>query len=287
MGFTLGLAQCRHAADGDAVSLVRGYARQAKDAGVDLLVFPESLMSRYELERGEFLAQSQPVGGPFSQAVESIAAENGLWIVYTMNERAECDALACSTSGNTEDETCDVLDGAHDRHPYNTVVLVDASGVRRAVYRKVHLFDTDFTQESSRMSAGDALLDPVSTPFCRLGLAICYDLRFPEVARAAALQGCDLMIYPSAWVAGEGKVRQWKTLLAARAIENQMFVAGVSRCDEGYIGQSVVFDPYGNALAEAGEGEKLLVCQLDTTNLVPARQNMPVLEHRRPELYNL
>jgi predicted amidohydrolase len=287
MEFTLGLAQCRHAENGDAVALVRRWAQRAKDAGVDLLVFPESLMSRYEMERGAFLAASQPVGGAFSQAVEGIAAQTGLWIAYTMNERAEtcsptagpaaCDAAAVPSHDSGSDES--------PKPPYNTAILVDDQGRRRMVYRKVHLFDTDFTQESSRMSAGDALADPVWTPFGCVGVAICYDLRFPEVARRAALLGCDLMLYPAAWVAGEGKVLQWKTLLAARAIENQMFVAGLSRSDEGYIGCSCVFDPSGNVLAEAGKGEELLTCPLDVAVLAQARTNMPVLRHRRPQVY--
>ena len=292
MEFTLGLAQCCHAEDGDAVALVRRWAQRAKDSGVDLLVFPESLMSRYEMERSAFLAASQPVGGAFSQAVEGIAAQMGLWIAYTMNERANgdgelsygapADALPCERGEASGDASGDAVSG---KPPYNTAILVDDRGKRRVVYRKVHLFDTDFTQESLRMSAGDALADPVRTPFGRVGIAICYDLRFPEVARRAALLGCDLMLYPAAWVAGEGKVLQWKTLLAARAIENQMFVAGLSRSDEGYIGSSCVFDPSGNVLAEAGEGEELLTCALDVDALGQARTNMPVLRHRRPDVY--
>ena len=271
MEFTLGLAQCCHAEDGDTVALVRRWAQRAKDSGVDLLVFPESLMSRYEMERSAFLAASQPVGGAFSQSVEGIAAQMGLWIAYTMNERANGDGV----SG----------DVAPGKPPYNTAILVDDQGKRHMVYRKVHLFDTDFTQESLRMSAGAALADPVRTPFGRVGMAIGYGLRFPEVARRAGLLGCDLMRYPAAWVAGEGKVLQWKTLLAARAIENQMFVAGLSRSDEGYIGCSCVFDPSGNVLAEAGEGEELLTCTLDVAALGRARANMPVLRHRRPDVY--
>lgn len=292
MEFTLGLAQCHHAEDGDAVALVRRWAHRAKDADVDLLVFPESLMSRYEMERRAFIAASQPIGGVFSQAVEDIAAQTGLWIAYTMNERADegakpsCGAAADAFSGERASTSGDAsCDAASDKPPYNTAILVDDQGERRMVYRKVHLFDTDFTQESLRMSAGDVLADPVQTPFGRVGMAICYDLRFPEVARRAALLGCDLMLYPAAWVAGEDKVRQWKTLLAARAIENQMFVAGLSRSDEGYIGCSCVFDSYGNVVAEAGEGEELLTCTLDVAALEPARANMPVLRHRRPDVY--
>ena len=164
-------------------------------------------------------------------------------------------------------------------------MLVDAVGIRRGCYRKVHLFDTDFTRESERMSAGDSLFEPVSTPFGRIGLGICYDLRFPELARAQAQAGCDVMIYPSAWVDGPGKADQWKALLAARAVENQMFAVGVSRADEGYIGTSCVYSPAGSALACADGTEQLLVCDIDTSGLEDARCAMPILEHRRRDLY--
>lgn len=264
MTFKIGLAQVCHPADGDAASLVGRYAAMAADEGVDLLVFPESLMSRYELEKGDFMAQSQEVGGYFCREVEGIAAHYGLWIVYTMNEKNP---------------------SSPDAKPFNTAILVDAVGIRRGVYRKVHLFDTDFTRESDRMSAGDSIFKPVSTPFGKIGLGICYDLRFPELARAQACAGCDIMIYPSAWVDGPGKAEQWKALLAARAVENQVIAVGVSRADEGYAGSSCVCLPSGDVLAQAGSGEQLLTCEIDTSILDPARKAMPILEHRRTDLY--
>ena len=261
MEFTVAIAQTCHPADGDVVALVERFAREAKAAGADLLVFPESLMSRYEAEFGDFLAQSEPVGGPFAQAIDAIAAKNGLWIVYTMNELNP------------------------DGLPYNTSIVTDDAGVRRGFYRKVHLFDSATTHESERMAASDALFSPIDTPFGKLGMAICYDLRFPEVARAAALEGCDIMVYPAAWVAGPGKVVQWETLLRARAIENEMFVVGACRADEGYVGHSLVAGPDGVVHANGGEGEELLVAQLDTADLDRVRAAIPVMEHRRPEAY--
>ena len=145
------------------------------------------------------------------------------------------------------------------------------------------------------MAAGDALFAPVQAPFATLGLGICYDLRFPEVARAAACTGCNLMVYPSAWVAGPGKRRQWETLLKARAIENDMFVVGVCRADEGYIGSSMVVAPDGTVVAQAegvlddnpkaGCEEQLLVCKINMNACERAKAAIPVLEHRRPELY--
>lgn len=259
---TLGLAQTTHPADGDVVALVERFCAQAKDRGVDLLIFPESLMSRYEKEVEAFCREAEPVDGAFSSAVCALAERYGLWVVYTLNEK--------NPSGG---------------RPFNTAVIVDSAGERRGIYRKVHLFDTDFTRESDRMSAGDALFDPIETPFGTIGLAVCYDLRFPEVARAAALKGCDIMIYPAAWVDGPTKAEQWRTLLAARAIENEMFVVGVSRADAGYIGQSCVASPYGVLVASAGPDEELITCAIDVGLRARVHERMPVFQHRRADVY--
>ena len=261
MEFKLGLAQTKHPADGDVVRLVEQHMAQAAQLGVDLLVFPESLMTRYEESKGDFLAAAQPCNGPFAQAVNGLAATYGIWTAYTVNELNE------------------------NGKPFNTAMVCDSDGNVRGTYRKVHLFDSATTQESQRMAAGDALLEPLDTPFCKLGLAICYDLRFPELARHMALAGCELMLYPAAWVAGPGKARQWKTLLAARAIEDEMFVAGVSRCDEGYSGTSCIVDPFGKVLACAGDEPELIVHAIDTALVREAHEKIPVFEHRRPDLY--
>ena len=261
MKCTVAVAQCCHPADGDVVGMVEEYCRRAAGRGADLLVFPESLMTRYEAELGAFLAAAEPLGGAFSTAVDALSARYGLWMVYTMNE--------LNPAGN----------------PFNTAVVVDGQGRKAGVYRKVHLFDTDFTRESDRMSAGDALFEPVDAPFGKLGLGICYDLRFPEVARFAALRGADIMVYPAAWVSGEGKARQWLTLLAARAIEGEMFVVGACRSDEGYGGCSCVVSPTGEVVAEAGPDEELLVAEIDMSDLGDVRRRMPVLQHRKAELY--
>ena len=263
MEFVIGLAQTCHPADGDVVALVEDYAARAQAAGVDLLVFPESLMSRYEAERAAFLAESQPIGGPFTQAIAGIAANHALWIVYTMNEL---------NPGGL---------------PFNTAIIVDGGGKRRGVYRKVHLFDSATTRESERMAAGDGLFDPIDTPFGRIGIGSCYDLRFPEQARAAARVGCELMIYPAAWVDGPGKALQWETLLAARAIENGMYVAGVCRADKGYVGRSCVVTPDGAVLARADASEQLITCVIDPEACRSAREAIPVLRHLRPELYRM
>ena len=94
------------------------------------------------------------------------------------------------------------------------------------------------------------------------------------------------MLFPSAWVAGEGKVLQWQTLLTARAIENEFFVAGVCRADEGYVGSSLVATPDGSMLIQGGTSEELLTCEIDLGALREMRGKIPVFEHRRPDVYD-
>ncbi len=264
--FVLGLAQCCHP-DQEGIeavlALVDSWCSKAKKQHVDLLVFPESLMTRYEAERGDFIQSAQTLDGTFSSAMDSLAKQHELWLIYTMNEEN-------SEAGK----------------PFNTVVVVDDKGEKQGVYRKVHLFDTDFTKESDRMCAGDALFEPINTPFGKIGLGICYDLRFPEVARFEALKGCDVLIYPAAWVEGRLKANQWKTLLAARAIENEIFVAGLSRVDEGYIGQSAIVNPEGVLLASGGQREALVSATIELREKEIVRSAMPLFSHRRPELYD-
>lgn len=262
MKVTIGLAQTCHPDDGDVIGLVERWALDAKRQGVDLLVFPESLMTRYELALGQFEAEAQPLDGPFARTVDDIARRTGLWMVYTVNEKNP-DSLK----------------------PFNTAVVVDDEGCVRATYRKVHLFDAGPHRESDRMSAGDTILQPIDTPFGKLGIGICYDLRFPELARRQAIEGAEILVYPAAWVDGAGKKRQWETLLAARAIENELFAVGVCRADDGYIGSSLVAAPDGRVLVEAGSDEGFYLCTLDTDGLKPLRENMPIFGHRRPDIY--
>mgnify|MGYP002509763974 CR=1 FL=1 len=239
--FTIALAQCRRPEDGDVVRNARAFVRRAAGAGADLIVFPEAFMSRFDGSVERFCAASQPLDGAFPQAIDALANEFNLWVAYTISEH---------NPGGL---------------PFNTAIITDASGAQRGAYRKTHLFDKQGERESAYTAAGDALMPPIKAPFATIGLAICYDLRFPEVTAAAAANGADLMLFPSAWVDGPDKVNQWKTLLRERAAENAIHVAGVSSVDPNRAGHSCVFAPDGTLLAEAGANEELLLCRCETT----------------------
>lgn len=249
MKLTLGLAQINRSendAQGaayaeTALRLVREFAKKATAQHVDLLVFPEFLMTPLGQTPDEFRQAAQPLEGPFVQEVRSIAADCGMWIMFTMNERN---------------------DAAPKAKPLNTAVVVDANGDIRGAYSKNHLFDLNPLKESDYMAPGTSLLAPIEAPFAKFSTGICYDLRFPEIADTAAAAGCNLMLYPAGWADGPSKADQWRALLAQRARETGMHVAGVSLAGTGYIGQSCVFSPDGTQIAGAGSGEELLVCEI-------------------------
>lgn len=264
MAFRIGLAQCGAPSDGDVLAQVEAYAARAADEGVTLLVFPECLMQPRSLSPAELRAWAEPLEGAFATAVAERARRYGLWIVFTMYE--------ARPSGEA---------------PYNTAVVVDAAGVVRGSYRKCHLYDAHGVFESDRTSPGAALCAPIEAPFVRMGLGICYDLRFPELARASALAGCDLMVFPSAWYDGPEKAEHWETLLRARALENECFVAGACRAGKRFVGRSLVADPLGRVIARgpAGTQEALVTCDIDLQAVAAARDAMPVFDHRRADLY--
>ena len=262
MTFVLAIAQCGYPADGDVLAQVASWCAEAESRGAQLLVFPEDLMSPTRLEPSKLHDYAEPLDGPFVTHLRELARRWGLWIVFTTYEANP--------------------NGA----PYNTAMVVDRAGEVRGTYRKCHLYDAHGVFESERNTAGESLCEAIDTPFGKLGLAICYDLRFPEVARNAALSGCELVVYPSAWHDGPEKLNHWRALLKARAIENELFVVGAGKAGERYVGHSLAADPLGRVLTEAtGNGEELVTCEVDLAAVAAAREAMPVLEHRRPDLY--
>ena len=260
MTFVLAISQTQFPADGNVLAHARAIAERAHRESASLLVFPENLMLPREVSASELCETAQPLEGPFVEGMRSIARELSMWIVFTMSENNPASGL-----------------------PFNTAVTVDSAGAVRGVYRKCHLYDAHKVRESDRMTAGDVLCSPIRTPFCTLGIGICYDLRFPEVARALAVQGCDLIVFPAAWHDGPNKSLHWQTLLHARAIENECFVAGICHGGARYGGTGHVYAPLGTELASSAE--ELVTCTIDMEEVRAARDVMPIFEHRRPELY--
>lgn len=175
---------------------------------------------------------------------------------------------------------------------FNTSCLYAPDGRRIATYRKLHLFDVSVPgaefSESSTVSPGDAVV-VAPVPPLTLGLAICYDLRFPEEFRAQGRLGATAIALPSAFTAATGQ-DHWEPLLRARAIENQCFVlapdqCGVPAAGPAWHGHSLILDPWGTVLADAGTEVGHIVADLDLDRLGEVRRRLPALDHTRPEIY--
>jgi predicted amidohydrolase len=263
----VGLAQYGATAD-KAANLARALevAAEAERRGVDLLVFPEVYMHRRPNDSPIPPAEiAEDLDGPFLTAVARAAAEHRLHLAMGLSERAPGESYRA----------------------YNTAVLISPAGHRLAVYRKVHLYDAFKGEESLRIVPGQEPPPVVDTAIGRLGLQICYDVRFPEWSRLLAVRGAEYIVMPTSWVTGPMKEEHWITLVRARAIENTVWMLAADQILPDRIGRSLVVDPMGVILAEGGEEPGLLVADLDPDRVRRVREKNPALSHRRPDLYGL
>lgn len=245
MDYVRNLERCRHA------------AYLAAQAGAKLLVLPEGAMFLRAQECDETMVQT--LDGEFVQTLAALSKQYALTIVAGMFEPAP------------------------DGRAYNTLVALQA-GCLVAQYRKLHLYDAFDVQESARITAGDALPPVFSCEGVSVGLMTCYDVRFPETARALALQGAEVIALPAAWFAGAHKEYHWQLLCAARALENGVYVLGAGMCGGNRIGQSLWVDALGIVRAQLGQEEGLLCAEVDWQQLQSIRQRLPLLRQRRFEI---
>lgn len=176
---------------------------------------------------------------------------------------------------------------------YNTSYIIDPMGEIIGKYRKIHLFDVDFENgtrffESNTIAKGNNIT-VIETEYCKIGVCICYDIRFPELLRQMALMDVKLVLVPAAFSQTTGKFH-WEILFKARAIDNQLYIAGISPardCEGSYkpYANSIVVDPWGDIISKAGEKEEILYADIDLDYLEKIRKELPVLKNRRPEIY--
>ena len=232
--------------------------RLTKDIEADLIVLPEAVMCDFgPLDMG-LGPVAQPLDGEFVAALSVIARDRSAGVVAGMFERSD----------------------DPDR-PYNTLVALAPDGSLAGAYRKTHLYDSFGYRESDRLLAGPAEPVVLNLAGRRLGLMTCYDLRFPEHARALVDAGADVLVVPAAWVRGPLKEAHWVTLLRARAIENTVDVLAAAQCGRSYCGNSMAIDPMGVVVAALGEAEGVVSAVLDEQRLHSVREQNPALGHRR------
>lgn len=256
------------------------YITIAHDKGAELAVLPEMFNCPYEnskfVEYAEVAEESHTL-----KHIQNLAEKLGIYI------------LAGSIPEKVIEENGNVK-------IYNTSFFYDNKGKLIGKHRKMHLFDIDVKsldvkgkirfKESDTLTAGDDFT-VVDTKWGKIGLGICYDIRFPELARILTLKGADILIYPGAFNLTTGP-SHWETLFKTRALDNQVYTIGVSPAlnQEGFYnayGHSIICDPWGDVIVEAKYDEKLITETIDLDLIKQTRQQLPVLKNRRNDLYRL
>jgi deaminated glutathione amidase len=243
--------------------------RQAASRGAEMVVLPEKWSV---LGTGEHLrAGAQPLDGQSISWARDVARELGIDLV--------AGSVVEAVPGQEKTS--------------NTSVHVGPDGAVKAVYRKLHMFDVEVDgmlyAESEHEQPGDELVVSELTDGTTLGMSVCYDLRFPELYRLLTVQGAEIVSIPSAFTLATTR-DHWEVLLRARAIENQCFVVAPNQFGShpgGYRsgGRSMIVDPWGLVLASAPDIETAIVADLDWAVLRDVRRRLPVLTHRRSEVY--
>jgi deaminated glutathione amidase len=243
--------------------------QQAAQQGAQLVALPEYFCGMGYKDRDKLEWAESPGAGPIQDMLQNAAREHGLWVIGG--------TLPLRVAGDTE-------------HVANATCVYNPQGELAARYDKMHLFRFESADgrerhdEAQTLKAGDA---PVafSAEGCRIGLSICYDLRFPEFYRALMTPPCDLLVVPAAFTHPTG-VAHWELLLRARAVENQCYVlasgqGGHHPNGRHTFGHSMVIDPWGEVLAVQAEGEGAVMALLNQQKITEVRARLPALSHRR------
>jgi omega-amidase len=271
---SINLAVCQLAVTPDKalnISKAEVMIQEAAKANCQVAILPEMFNCPYEAELFTQYAEHYPEGATFKMLSQAAAKEKIVVVGGSVPEIDEC--------GNI----------------YNTSFIFNEKGSLLGRHRKVHLFDVDIKggtvfKESSILSPGQETT-VVKAAGLTMGIGICYDIRFPELSRLMTLAGAQLLIFPAAFGMTTGPAH-WELLMKSRAIDNQVFVVGaapakLSGAPYQAYGHSIVVDPWGNIVSMADSEETMLVVEIDLTIINKVRAELPLLQHRRTDLYNV
>jgi len=236
-------------------------------AGADIAVLPEMFCCPYSNDY--FTDYAEPVGGEIWNFLSKAAKEYSIYLVGGSMPEIDVDKI------------------------YNTCFVFNRNGEQIARHRKVHLFNVDIEGgqrffESETFTAGDDVT-VFDTEFGKIGLCICFDLRFPELSRSMTLKGASMVIVPAAFNMTTGPMH-WETMFRQRAVDDQLFTVGASPAhnEQGiYVSyaNSIVCDPWGRVMARAGFEPEVITAEIDFSEIPSARKQLPLLSARRPEVY--
>ncbi len=244
--------------------------REAAQNKADMVILPEMFNCPYDNEK-------------FREYAENRTDSRTLQVVSAAARKFKLHLVAGS------------IPEAEDGKIYNSSFIFNPEGVLIGHHRKLHLFDIDIPgeisfKESETITSGDRIT-VLETVICRLGVAICYDIRFPELLRLMALKGVELMVIPGAFNQKTGPAH-WEVLVRSRAVDNQFFVAAASPASNenlSYIayGHSMVVDPWGDIIARSGPDEEIIYAEINISRIAEVRKELPVLINRRTDLYDV
>ena len=250
------------------LDVVEKFVAEAARRGAQFVSMPENV--HYIGTKEGTFENAEPIPGPMSEAFSSLARQYGVW-------------LHCGSIGER-------IEG--EERLFNTCLLFDPKGNLAGRYEKIHLFDVDIkngpsTRESDTKKAGKSIR-VCDTDFCKVGLSICYDMRFPELYRIMALRGARIMFVPANYTLFTGK-DHWETILRTRAIENQCYVVapaqiGKKPAFQSY-GRSMIINPWGVVLATAEDRECVIYADIDPDYVDVIRAQLPSLPNRQPDAY--
>lgn len=244
--------------------------RQAVENGADFVTLPEMFCCPYQVSNFPIYAEKE---------------EGAVWTFCADLARKNNIYLSAGTMPELDNEG----------HVFNTAYVFDREGKQIAKHRKAHLFDINVEngqsfQESATLTAGDAVTT-FETEFCTMGLCVCYDFRFPELGRLMAMRGAEVIIVPAAFNMTTGPAH-WELTFRSQALSNQVFTVGTAPAREAnscYVswGHSIAVDPWGQVIEQMDEQVGIQYSQLDLSRIDDVRRQLPLLKHRRIDLYDL
>lgn len=237
---------------------------KAAKRNAQLCTFPEFMMFYTSSSQSpmDLASLAETSDGEFVSTIANCAKENSIQVVGTFYEKS-----------NKIDKV------------YDTSFLVNEKGKVLSKYRKIHLYDALGFKESKKLASGSKIVKPVKTSIGRIGMMICYDLRFPELSRILASAGADFLVAPSAWVKGEMKEDHWIAINKTRAIENGCYLVAPDQVGNIYCGRSLVVDPYGKILLDMKKREGIGIVKVSAARIKQVRNNLPLLKNRRTDIY--
>lgn len=240
---------------------------EASKKNARLICFPEFQMAYSPPEqKSESLHKiAEKITGNFVSTLSNSAKQNRINVIATLYEII-----------NTNDKNHKVFD---------TGIIINELGKIQSIYRKVHLYDALGFKESKKLLAGSTIEKPSKTSVGKLGLLICYDMRFPEISRILTVNGANILVSPSAWVAGFMKREHWEIMVRARAIENGVYVLAPNQVGKIYCGHSMAVDPFGATIVDMENREGIGFIDIDCSKIDTTRRTLPLLTNRRTDVY--